>query len=81
MAEDVTPRRIQTHHNCVQKKEARSKLKIQNEYKIKNNILASYAKKAYLNLRDEVAGGWRKLHNEGLHNLYPPTTLMARNQG
>jgi hypothetical protein len=20
--------------------------------------------------RDEVIGGWRKLHNEGLHNLY-----------
>jgi hypothetical protein len=20
--------------------------------------------------RDEVTGGWRKLHNEGLHNLY-----------
>jgi hypothetical protein len=20
--------------------------------------------------RDEVAGGWRKLHNEALHNLY-----------
>jgi hypothetical protein len=20
--------------------------------------------------RDEVAGGWRKLHNEELHNLY-----------
>jgi hypothetical protein len=21
--------------------------------------------------RDEVVGGWRKLHNEDLHNLYP----------
>jgi ABC-type transporter Mla maintaining outer membrane lipid asymmetry ATPase subunit MlaF len=21
--------------------------------------------------RDEVTGGWRKLHNEKLHNLYP----------
>jgi hypothetical protein len=23
------------------------------------------------NMRDEVTGGWRKLHNEELHNLYP----------
>jgi hypothetical protein len=26
--------------------------------------------------RDEVTGGWRKLHNEELHNLYsPPSTI------
>jgi hypothetical protein len=26
--------------------------------------------------RDEVTGGWRKLHNEELHNLYsPPNTI------
>jgi hypothetical protein len=22
--------------------------------------------------RDEVTGGWRRLHNEGLHVVYPP---------
>jgi hypothetical protein len=26
--------------------------------------------------RNEVTGGWRKLHNEELHNLYPsPNTI------
>jgi hypothetical protein len=29
--------------------------------------------------RDEVTGSWRKLHNEGLHNLYtPPSTIMIK---
>jgi hypothetical protein len=26
--------------------------------------------------RDEVTGGWRKLHNEELHNLYSTPSLM-----
>jgi hypothetical protein len=26
--------------------------------------------------RDEVTGGWRKLHNEELHNLYSPTSII-----
>jgi hypothetical protein len=27
--------------------------------------------------REEVAGGWRRLHNEELHNLYTsPNTLL-----
>jgi hypothetical protein len=25
---------------------------------------------------DEVTGGWRKLNNERLHNLYPSTTII-----
>jgi hypothetical protein len=29
--------------------------------------------------RDEVTGGWRKLHNEELHNLYPsPRMIKSR---
>jgi hypothetical protein len=30
--------------------------------------------------RDEVTGGWRKLHNEELHNLYssPSTIRMIK---
>jgi hypothetical protein len=29
--------------------------------------------------RDEVTGGWRKLHNEELHNLYSsPSTYLIR---
>jgi hypothetical protein len=28
--------------------------------------------------RDEVTGGWRKLHNEELHNLYSsPSTIRV----
>jgi hypothetical protein len=26
--------------------------------------------------RDEVTGGWRKLHNEELHNLYSSPSIM-----
>jgi hypothetical protein len=26
--------------------------------------------------RDEVKGGWRKLHNEELHNLYSSRSIM-----
>jgi hypothetical protein len=25
---------------------------------------------------DEVTGGWRKLHNEELHNLYSPPSII-----
>jgi hypothetical protein len=31
-------------------------------------------------LREDVAGGWRKLHNEELHNLYfSPNTVIVVN--
>jgi hypothetical protein len=26
--------------------------------------------------RDEVTGGWRKLHNEGLHDLYSSPNIV-----
>jgi hypothetical protein len=26
--------------------------------------------------RDKITGGWRKLHNEGLHNLYSSPIIM-----
>jgi hypothetical protein len=26
--------------------------------------------------RDEVTGGWGKLHNEELHNLYPSSSII-----
>jgi hypothetical protein len=26
--------------------------------------------------RDEVTGGWRKLHNEGLHDLYSSPSII-----
>jgi hypothetical protein len=28
--------------------------------------------------RDEVTGGWRKLHNEELHNLYSSPMIKSR---
>jgi hypothetical protein len=32
--------------------------------------------------RDEMVGGWRKLHNEELHNLYSsPNIIRMVNQG
>jgi hypothetical protein len=30
--------------------------------------------------RDEVTGGWRKLHNEELHNLYSSPSVIRMNQ-
>jgi hypothetical protein len=27
--------------------------------------------------RDEVTGGWRKLHNEELHNFYPSPSIIT----
>jgi hypothetical protein len=30
--------------------------------------------------RDEVTGDWRKLHNEGLHNLYSSPSLIKMNK-
>jgi hypothetical protein len=27
-------------------------------------------------IRDEVTGDWRKLHNEGLHNLYTSPSII-----
>jgi hypothetical protein len=26
--------------------------------------------------RDEMMGGWRKLHNEELHNMYSPPSII-----
>jgi hypothetical protein len=28
--------------------------------------------------RDEVVGGWRKLHNEGLHNLHSSPNIITQ---
>jgi hypothetical protein len=36
----------------------------------KNRVLSTKFK------RDEVAGGWRKLHNEELHNLYSSRNII-----
>jgi hypothetical protein len=30
--------------------------------------------------RDEVTGGWRKLHNEELHNLYMSPSIIRMNK-
>jgi hypothetical protein len=30
--------------------------------------------------RDEVTGGWRKLHNEELHNLYSSPHRMSKSK-
>jgi hypothetical protein len=30
--------------------------------------------------KDEVIGDWRKLHNEGLHNLYSSPNIISQNK-
>jgi hypothetical protein len=31
--------------------------------------------------REEVAGGWRRLHNEELHNLYTSPSMLIKSRG
>jgi hypothetical protein len=40
-------------------------------------------RRTFVPKRDEVTGGWRKLHNEELHNLYssPDIIRMIRSRG
>jgi hypothetical protein len=33
-------------------------------------------RKIFVRKRDEVRGGWRKLHNEELHNLYSSPSII-----
>jgi hypothetical protein len=30
--------------------------------------------------RDEVTGGWRKLHNEEIHNMYSSPNIIKKNK-
>jgi hypothetical protein len=39
---------------------------------VENRVL----RKMFGTKRDKVAGGWRQLHNEGLHNLYCPPNII-----
>jgi hypothetical protein len=34
-------------------------------------------KRIFATKRDEVTGGWRKLHNEELHNLYSSPSITG----
>jgi hypothetical protein len=40
--------------------------------KLENRVL----RRIFGSKRDEVTGGWRKLHNEELHNLYSSPSIM-----
>jgi hypothetical protein len=33
-------------------------------------------RRMFVPMRDEVIGGWRKLHNEELHNLYTSSNII-----
>jgi hypothetical protein len=33
-------------------------------------------RRVFVPKRDEVTGGWRKLHNAGLHNLYSSPSII-----
>jgi hypothetical protein len=37
-------------------------------------------RRIFVRRRDEVTGGWRKLHNEGLHNLYCSPSIIRKVQ-
>jgi hypothetical protein len=40
------------------------------------NILYCFLVKPFGPKRDEVTGGWRKLHNEELHGLYSSPSIV-----
>jgi hypothetical protein len=42
------------------------------DFKFENRVL----RKIFGPKRDEVTGGWRKLHNEELHNLYCSPSII-----
>jgi hypothetical protein len=35
-------------------------------------------RRIFVTKRDEVTGGWRKLHNEELHNLYSSPSIIRK---
>jgi hypothetical protein len=43
-----------------------------NGFKMENRVL----RRIFGPKRDEVTGGWRKLHNEELHNLYSSPSII-----
>jgi hypothetical protein len=50
-------------------------LRLRKEYTLRvfgNRVLRS----VYIPKRDEVIGGWRKLHNEKHHKLYPSPSII-----
>jgi hypothetical protein len=50
-------------------------LTVRNEHGLRvfeNGVL----KRIFVPKRDEVTGGWRKLHNEELHNLYSSLSII-----
>jgi hypothetical protein len=43
-----------------------------------NSYCKSVLRRIFGAKRDDVTGGWRKLHNEELHNLYPSPNIIRR---
>jgi hypothetical protein len=37
-------------------------------------------RRVFASKRDEVIGGWKKLHNEELHNLYSSPSIIRMNK-
>jgi hypothetical protein len=67
-----------TNQNLIQK-EIKRRLNLGNAcYHSVQNILSSrlLSRRIFGSKRDEVTGGWRKLHNEELHNLYSSLSII-----
>jgi hypothetical protein len=58
-----------THHRHLQKLIVAS---LRNDKVFENGVL----RRIFGPKRDEVMGGWRKLHNEELHNLYTSPSVI-----
>jgi hypothetical protein len=55
---------VKGNNSCLFRKSAQWRM-------FENRVLRLYGPK-----RDEVTGGWRKLHNEALHNLYSSPSII-----
>jgi hypothetical protein len=49
-------------------------LTLREEHRLR--VLTNRALRIFGTMRDEVTGGWRKLHNEELHNLYSSPSII-----
>jgi hypothetical protein len=63
-----------TSHAITQKKKMSLTLREENRLKMFGNRLL---RRKFRSKREEVAGGWRRLHNEELHNFYASQNIIS----
>jgi hypothetical protein len=52
-------------------------LTLREEHRLRRVFENKVLRRIFRPKRDEVTGGWRKLHNEELHNLYSSPSIIT----